>query len=93
MPEESAKRGIKRRRAAEDKADHGHGKGAFENVAGERRCGQEFAPGTEHIGGADIARTDAAQIGRAGKAGQKHAKRNRAAQIAEDQRRGILEHR
>src|SRR5262249_14374220 len=92
MAEEGAKRGIERRIAAEYKANHDDGNGAFKNVAGKGRRRQVFAPGPQHVGGADIAGADAAQIRPAGNAGQKHAKRYRVAEITEDQRDGIMEH-
>ena len=57
----------------------------------KRRGGEPLAAGAQHVGGADIAGADAAQVGRAGEPRQQNAERDRAAQIAEDERRGIGE--
>ena len=70
MTEQSAKRGAERGIAAENKAGHGDGGGAFENIAGKRCGGQQLAAGAQHIGGADIAGADITQVGRAGEPGQ-----------------------
>ena len=92
MTEQSAKRGVERRIAAKNKAGHRDGGGAFENIAGKCCGGQQLAAGAQHIGGADIAGADIAQIGCASEPGQQKAERYRTAQITEDQGRGILEH-
>ena len=65
-----------------------HGRGALQGVADKCSGSQVFAPGTQHIGGADIARADRADILRAGEARDDDAERDRAGQIAEDERDG-----
>ena len=49
-----------------------------------------FLPGAQHIGRADIAGADGANVGRAGKARQQDAEGNRAAEIAEDEGGGVF---
>ena len=55
----------------------------------ERQRGQRdiLAPGAQHVGRADIARADGANIAQAGKPGQQQPERNRAQQIAAE--RGV----
>ena len=64
-----------------------HRDGAFEHVAEQGRGGQAFAAGAQHVGGADIARADRADVASAGEPGQDQAERDRAEQIADDERR------
>ena len=66
------------------------GRGALEHVTEERRRGEPLAAGAQHIGGADIAGADAADVGRAGQPRDDEAKRNRAEQVAERERGGII---
>ena len=57
--------------------------GALEHVAEKRGGGERLAAGAQHIGGADIAGADRAQIGPAGRARQHDAEGDRAEQVAE----------
>ena len=59
---------------------------ALAAIEQQRRRGQPLAAGAQHVGRADIARSDRAQIARAGQPRQQHAERDRAEQIAGQQR-------
>ena len=58
---------------------------AFQSVEKQRCGGEVFAPGAQHIGRADIARADGAQILRASQPRQHQAERNRAGEIGREE--------
>src|SRR5689334_12901965 len=62
---------------------HQHRGGALERVEDQRRSGESFAAGAQHIGGADVAGSDRADIPGAGEPREDEPERNRAEQIAE----------
>src|ERR1700730_17701511 len=90
MAEKRTDRGDNRDVMTEPVAGDEDGDRALEHVANERHRRQTFAAGAEHVGGADIAGADAAQIRPAGKPRQQNAEWNRAAQITEDQSCGAV---
>ncbi len=49
---------------------------ALEGVAEQRRGGEAFAPGAQHVGRADIAGADGAYVRAAGRFRQQQAERN-----------------
>ena len=63
-----------------------HGGRALQRVEQQRRGGKPLVAGAQHIGRADIAGADLADVAEAGGAGQQQAERDRAEQIAEDER-------
>ena len=71
------------RRAASRTAD-----GALGAVQQQRRRRQLLAAGAQHVGGADIARADRADVAEAGGAGEQQAEGDRAEQVADSKRRG-----
>ena len=90
MAEKGADGGHNGEVAAQHRLREHHRQRALENVAEKRRRGERTAAGAQHVGRADIARTDLADIGSAGEARDQQAERNGAAQIAENKRRGVL---
>jgi hypothetical protein len=62
-----------------------HRRRALAHVEQQRRRRQPLAAGAQHVGGADIARSDRAQITRAGKPREKQAERDRAEEIGPKQ--------
>src|SRR5690606_581325 len=60
---------------------------ALERIGDQGEGGQLAAAGAQHIGRADIARTDLADVTLAGGEAEQQAEGNRAAQIAEYDRR------
>src|SRR5271163_3472757 len=60
--------------------------GRLQRVENERRSGEILAPCAQHIGRADIAGADGAQVRGAREPGQQEAERDRAEEIAERQR-------
>ena len=60
-----------------------HRGGALQRVAHQRRGREPLAAGAQHIGGADIARTDLADIAEPGEARENQAEGDRAEQIAD----------
>ncbi len=86
MAEKRAEAGDQREIAIEQGRRHQHRDGALEHVAQKRRGRKRLAAGAQHIGGADIAGADGAEVLRARKPRQDDAERDRAAQIAEHQR-------
>ena len=52
--------------------------GALEHVAEQRRCGEPLVAGAQHVGRADIAGADRADVAGAGEPRQNQAERNRA---------------
>ena len=67
VPQKGAERRRNSRFAAREMRGDGHGHSAFEHVAQKRRRGEPPAPGAQHVGGADIARTNTAHVRRTGK--------------------------
>src|ERR1700719_2552640 len=90
MAEKGAQRSNDRGVAIKNMRDDQYRRGALEHVAEQGRDGEALAAGAQNIGGADIAGADRAQIRRAGEPRQQNAERNRAAQIAEHQNRGVF---
>ena len=91
MAEKGAERGDDGGIAAKNMRGDQNRRGALEHVAEQGRGGKALAAGAQNIGGADIAGADRAQIRRAGEPRQQNAERNRAAQIAEDEGRGVFD--
>src|SRR5262249_10268161 len=60
-----------------------HGNCTLERIAEQRRGRKPLAPGAQHVGGADIAGADVAQVLGTGRRGEDEAERNGAEQIAE----------
>ena len=60
--------------------------GALQHVAEQRRGREALAAGAQHVGRADIAGADGADVARAREPGQDQAERDRAEQIADGQR-------
>ena len=58
---------------------------AFQRVAQQRRGREPLAAGAQHIGGADIAGADCADVAEARRAGEDQAEGDRAEQIADDE--------
>src|SRR5262249_19600777 len=69
--------------------DEQHGERALERIADKRRRGEPLVAGAQHVGRAGIAGADGADVGGAGEARQDQPERDRAAEIAEGQRRGV----
>ena len=93
MAEKSAEAGDERGIGSGEMRREQNRGGALERVAQQGRGGQTLAAGAQHIGGADIAGADGADVGRAGGARQDQPERNRAEQIADregDQRRSYV---
>ena len=88
MAEKGSQRRNDRCIEAKDPVGQRHCGRTLEHIAQQRRRGELLVAGAQHIGGADIAGADAAQILRAGETRENDAERNGAAQIAEDQRGG-----
>src|SRR5262249_58029211 len=63
---------------------------ALERVAQERQRGQPLAAGTQHVGGADIAGPDGADVASAGEPREQKTEWDRAQKIAERQRAPII---
>ena len=84
VAEKRAECGDHRGRRSAEVAGDDNGHGAFQHVAEQRRGGQALAAGAQHVGRADIAGADRAQILRAGDLRQDHAERDRAEQVADD---------
>ena len=83
MAEKGAQASNQRRRVSGKIRGDQYGDGALEGVAQQRRRGQSFAAGAQHVGRADIAGADAAYIGAAGGLRDQKPEWNRAEQIAE----------
>src|SRR6478609_7328978 len=86
VAEKRAERSQHRRVGAAEIARDDHRDRALQHVADQRRRGEALAPGAQHIGGADIAGADRAQVLRSRQLGEDQPERNRAEQIAEDKR-------
>ena len=86
MPEEGAEPGDEAGVAAEPPCGKQHRDGALEHVAEQRRGGEPLAAGAQHIGGADIAGADGADVLRAGEPREHEPERDRAEQIADNER-------
>src|SRR5262249_48975464 len=94
MTDESPGRGGQRKLVGEitvlasvipiDKQD---GEGAFERIADQRRRGQAFAAGAQHVGGADIAGAEGANVLRAGEPRQDQPEGDGTAEVAGQGRR------
>ncbi len=82
--------GIGRRQQdrGQDAGDQ-HGGGTLAAIQQQGRQCQLLVAGAEHIGGADIAGADLADIAEAGEAGEDQAEGNRAQQIAAGQDREL----
>src|SRR5262249_36869607 len=91
MPDEGAEASNKRKARIVGMDECEHRYRALERIADQRRGRQPLVAGAQHIGCADIAGADAAQILRARKARDDDAERDRAEQIAECER-GEEEH-
>ena len=63
-----------------------HGRRALEPVAEEGGGGERLVAGPQHVGGADIARADGADVAEAGEAGEDQAEGNGAEEVADDER-------
>ena len=86
MAEKGTGRGDECELASAEMFHHQHRQRALERIA-KKRCGCEtLASGAQHIGGADIAGADGADVGGAGKPRQDEAEWDRAAEIAERER-------
>jgi hypothetical protein len=83
MTEEGAEAGNKRRVGRRIMRCEQNRGGALERIAQQGRGGEALAPGTQHVGRADIARADGADVGPAGRARQQQSERDRAEQIAD----------
>src|SRR5262245_7161457 len=69
--------------------DEQDGEGAFERIADQRRRGQALAAGAQHVGGADIAGAEGANVLRAGEPRQHQPERDGTAEVAEEESRRI----
>src|SRR5438309_1417986 len=67
----------------EQPGGHHHGGAPLRHVEQQSGGGEALAAGPQHVGGADIARADGAQIAGARRLGQQQAERDRAQAIAE----------
>ena len=85
VAEEGAECGQHRRIGAAVIAGDDDGDRALERVADQGCRRKALAAGAQHVGGADIAASDRAQILRAGEFGQHQAERDRAEEIAEQE--------
>ena len=86
MPQERAdpgKHAVPRRQPL----DQQYGDQPFGEIEQQRRGGEPLAPRPQHIGRADVARSDPAQVSRATEPCQDHPERNRAEQVSERQRK------
>ena len=81
MAEERAEAGGERRVGAIMHCGE-YGGRPLEHVTEQGGYGESLAAGPQHVGRADIAGTDRAQIGAAGRAREQHAERYGAQQIA-----------
>src|SRR5690606_23702484 len=63
---------------------------ALQHVAEKRRGGEALVPGAQHIGRADIARPDAADVRGPGASGDDQPERNRTEKIAERERACVV---
>ena len=77
---------IELRLVREDPADEQDRGGALGRVEQQGERGEALAAGPEHVGRADIARADAPEVAGAGQPSQHDAERDRAEQIADEQR-------
>src|SRR5262245_65419116 len=96
MSEEGAGRGRQRELVVEIAIfaavvviDQQYRERALERIADERRRREPLAAGAQHVGRADIAGADGADVGGAGEPRQDQSERDRAAEIAEAERRGV----
>ena len=86
-PEEGAERREDGRVRSPEPAREEHGGRALQGIADQGRGGKALAPGAQHVGRADIAGADLADVAEPGEAGQDHAERDRAEEVAEDEAR------
>jgi hypothetical protein len=86
MPDQRARR-RQRLLAGPDPRHQQHRDQALGKVEQQRRRRQPLAPGPQHVGGADVARADLAQVARAGHACQYHPEGDRPQQVSDQQRR------
>ena len=70
---------------AEIASDQRRGR-AFQHVEQQRQRREALLAGPKHVGGADVARADLADVAEAGGARDQQTERDRAEQIAEDER-------
>src|SRR5262249_27365897 len=85
MAQESAQTRSHRQTMSAEAGGDKHGRGAFERIADECGGSQVLASSTQHIGGADIAGADGADVRRAGQLRNDEPERHRAGQIAKDE--------
>src|SRR5579859_5905929 len=85
VAEESPEACQHRRVRSAEIAGNDHGDRALERVEHQRRGGEPLAPRAQHVGRADIAGTDRAQVSRPGKPGEDEPERDRAKEITDDQ--------
>src|ERR1041384_5558668 len=85
MAEERAKRTGRRPPTADPNPDE-HSHGAFQGVCDKGRSGEVAAASAQHVGGADVAGSDAADIADAGQPREEHAERDRSEQVTEGER-------
>src|SRR5690606_15148917 len=58
---------------------------AFRAVEQQRRRREPLAAGAQHVGGADVARADGANVAPSGRLGEQQPERNRAERVAEQE--------
>jgi len=88
MAEKGARARDHGTRMAEQGGERQYGGRTLQRVEHQRCGGEPFVPGAQHIGGADVARADGADVAQAGEARQDEAEGNRAHQEAARQRIG-----
>ena len=86
MPEEGAEAGDEGRYRAEPGERYQDGRRALQPVAQQGCRGERLVAGSQHVGGADIARADGADIAEAGQPRKDHAEGDGAEEVAENQR-------
>ncbi len=82
MAQDNAQPGDQRRQRRARLGD-GHGDGALAHIQHQGQRRQSLAAGAQHVGGADIARPDLADVAEAGDSAQHQPERDRAQQVAE----------
>ena len=92
VAEEGGEPGIEREVRVEPAGDE-HGRRAFQCIEQQGEGGKPLVAGAQHIGRADIAGADLADVAKPGGARDQQAERDRAEQIAEHQRGQYLQHR